>query len=71
MISSQNKEIFGVFNLVGEQQANRLQGLLSPVHIVAEKEVIGLGRKSTILKETEEVVVLAVDVAWLCEREGD
>jgi len=33
----QQEEIQGVLDLIGEQQADRLQGLFTPVHVIPEK----------------------------------
>ena len=60
---------FVKLHLVGEEQADRLQALLSPVHIVPKKEVVGLGRKAAVLEQAQQVGVLAVDVTWrTCAR---
>jgi hypothetical protein len=64
VVSSQDKEVFGVFNLVGEQEANRLETLFASVDVVSEKEVVGLGRESTILEKTQQVVILAMNVTY-------
>ena len=40
VISSQEEEIFRVLNLIGEQQTDDLQILLSSVHIVAEEKIV-------------------------------
>ncbi len=50
VISSKNEEVFWVFDLVGEQEANGFQTLLSTVHVVSEKQVIGFRRESTVFK---------------------
>ena len=36
--------------------------MLSPVHVVAEKEIVGFWRESSILEEPQKVVVLPVYV---------
>ncbi|KAG7267269.1 hypothetical protein CRUP_014998 [Coryphaenoides rupestris] len=46
----------------GQQQADGLQGLLAPVHVVAQEQVVGLWREAAVLKEPQQVRVLAVDV---------
>ena len=70
MVASKKKEVFRILDLVGEQQADCLQGLLAPVDVVAEEEVVGVRREATVLKETEEVCVLSVDVSCEGGREG-
>jgi len=37
VISTEQEEIQWVLDLIGEQQADRLQGLLAPIHVVPEK----------------------------------
>ena len=62
MIPAQEEEVLGVFDLVGQQKADGLQGLLAPIHVVAEEEVVGLGREAAVLKQPQQVCVLTVDV---------
>lgn len=64
MVSSQQKEIFWVFDLVRQQQADGLQGLLASVYIVAEEQVVALWWEATIFKKPEQVIVLPVDITW-------
>lgn len=40
MISSQQKEVFGIFDLVCEQKDDGLNGLLASVNIISKKEVV-------------------------------
>jgi hypothetical protein len=63
VVAAQDKEVLGVLDLVGEQQADGLERLLAAIYVVAEEEVVGFGREAAVLEEAEEVIVLAVDVA--------
>lgn len=63
VVAAQDEEVFGILDLVCEQEANGLERLLTTVDIVAEEEVVSLGREAAILEETEEIIVLAVDIA--------
>lgn len=63
MIATQNEEVLGILDLVGEEQADGLEGLLATVDVVAQEQVVGLGGEATILKQTQKIVVLAVDIA--------
>ena len=63
MVPSEQEEVFGVLDLVAQEEEDRLEGLLPAVDIVAEEEVVGRGGESAHLKEADEVRVLAVDVA--------
>jgi hypothetical protein len=68
VVTSQNEEVLGVLDLVGEEQADGLKGLLTSVDIVTEEEVVGLGREATVLEESEEIVVLSVDITADLDR---
>lgn len=63
MVAAQDEEVLGVLDLVCEQQADGLKGLLATVYVVAKEEIVGLRRKTTILEEPQEIVVLAMDIA--------
>ena len=43
MVATQNEEIFGILDLVGEEEAYNLEGLFASIDVVAEEEVVGLG----------------------------
>lgn len=62
MVAAQDEEVLRVLDLVCQQQADGLQGLLATVHVVSEEKVVGFGRETSVLEQTEEIVVLAVDV---------
>ena len=63
VISPQNEEVFGVLDLVRQQEAYCFEGLLATVHVVAQEYVVGLWREAAVFKKPEEVVILTVDVA--------
>ena len=62
MVAPQDEEVLGVLDFVGEQEPDGLEGLLAAVDVVPEEEVVCFWWKSTIFKQTEEVIVLAVNV---------
>lgn len=68
VVTSQDEEIFGILDLVGKQKADGLERLLASVYVVAKEEVVGLGREATVLKESEKIIILAVNVAANLER---
>lgn len=71
MVAAQNEEVLGILDLVGQEQADGFQRLLSTVDVVTKEEVVRLGREATVLEQTQQVIVLAVDVAAnLLGREG-
>jgi len=63
VISAKDKEILGVFDLVGEEQADGLEGLLATVDVVAEEEVVGFGGEAAILEEAQKIIILSVNIA--------
>jgi hypothetical protein len=50
MVTAENEEVFWVLNLVREEQANSLERLLTPIHIVAQEEVICFWWESAVFK---------------------
>ncbi len=62
VVPSEQEEVFRVLDLVGEEEADGLQRLLPAVHVVPQEKVVGLWREATVLKQPQEVRVLAVDV---------
>ena len=62
MVATQQEEVLRVLNLVGQQEADRLQRLLPPVYIVTQEEVVALWGEAPIFKESEQIIVLPVDV---------
>lgn len=53
MISSEQEKVLRVFDLVSQQQADGLQGLLASVDIVPEEKIVALRWKATIFKEPQ------------------
>lgn len=62
VVSTQHEEILWVLDLVCKQQTYRLQGLFAAVDVVAQEQVVTLGRKAAILKQSQQVVILTMDV---------
>ena len=62
MVAPEQEEVLWVFDLVGQQQADGLQGLLAPVHVVPKEQVVGFWGEASVLKQPQQVCVLAVDV---------
>jgi hypothetical protein len=62
VISSEDKEIFRVFDLVGEQQTYCLKTLFSSINIISQEKVIGIWWKPSVFEQTEKIVVLTVNI---------
>ena len=67
VVATQQKEVFWVFDLVGQQQTDGLQRLLPSIHVISQEEIVRLRRKTTVLKQPQQVCVLTMDIA--CEDE--
>jgi hypothetical protein len=59
VVAAEDEEVFGVLDLVREQEANSLERLLAAVDIVSKEEVVGLGRLSKVKARTGQCVHLA------------
>jgi hypothetical protein len=68
VVSTQNEEVLGVLDLVRKEKADGLERLLATVDIITEEKVVGLRRETAVFEETEEIVVLAVDITANLER---
>lgn len=42
MVAAQQEKVFRIFDFVGKEQANNLERLLAPIHVVSQKKVICL-----------------------------
>jgi hypothetical protein len=62
VVPTEQEEILRILDLIGQQQADSLQRLLAPVHVVTQEKVVALWRETAILEQPQKVIVLAVDV---------
>jgi hypothetical protein len=60
VVAAKDEEVLRVLDLVCQKQANGLQRLLSTVYVVSKEQVVGFRRKSAVLEQSEEIIVLAV-----------
>jgi hypothetical protein len=63
VVATEDEEVLGILDLICEQKADGLEGLLATVDVVAKEEVVGLWGKATIFEQSEQVVVLTVNVS--------
>jgi hypothetical protein len=68
VVSTEDKKILGVLDLVCQQQADRFQTLLSTIHIISEKDVVGLWGEPTVFEKAKQIVVLPVYVTTNLDR---
>lgn len=64
VVPTEQEEVLRVLDLIGQQQADGLQRLLAPVHVVPQEQVVALWREAAVLEQPQKVIVLAVDVTW-------
>ena len=50
MVAAQHEKVLGVLDLVGQHQADVLNRLFSPVHIVSEEQIVGVPGKTSVLE---------------------
>lgn len=62
VIPTQETQVVGVSDLVGQQKTNRLEALHRAVNVVPEEQVVTLGGKATHFKQAQEIRVLAMSV---------
>lgn len=62
MIPTEDEEVFWVLDLVREEQANGFKGLLASVDVVPKEEVVCFGWKSSVFKQAEKIVILAMNI---------
>lgn len=68
MVSSEDEEVFGVFDLVREEQADGLEGLFSSIDVVTEEKVVGFWGEPAVFEKPQEVVVLPMNVTYKHRR---
>jgi hypothetical protein len=69
MVAAEEEEVLGELDLVAKQEQDCLKGLLSPVDIVAEEEIVGLRREAAHLEHADEIGVLNCQHENAPERE--
>jgi hypothetical protein len=62
VVTTKQEEVLRVLDFVAEKETYCLDGLLSSVDVVSQEEVVGLGWEASILKNAQQIIVLAVDV---------
>lgn len=62
VVTSEEENLVGVADLEGEKQAYRLQALFPTINVVPEEEVAGRGWIASVLEQSEQVLVLSVDI---------
>lgn len=70
VVAAEEEKVLWVAQLVAKEEEEGLERLLAAVHVIAEEQVVTVGREAAHLEQTDQVGVLAVDVAyyfdWRC-----
>ena len=68
MVSTKDEKVFRILDLVCEEEAYGFEGLLTPVDIIAEEEVVCFWWETPIFEKSQKVIVLTMNVT--CEHTG-
>lgn len=68
VVAAEDEEILRELDLEGKNEADGLQTLFATIDVVSKEEVVRSGREATVLEQTEEIVVLAVNVTADLDR---
>lgn len=52
VVATQDEEVLGILDFVGQQQTDGLKRLLATVDVVTEEEVVRLWREAAVLEQT-------------------
>jgi hypothetical protein len=63
VVTTQHEKVLGILDLVRQEEADSLEGLLATIDVVAEEQIVCLWWESTVLEKSEQIVILTVDIA--------
>ena len=63
MIASQQEEVLRIFDFISKQQGNCLDRLLTSINIVSEEEIVGLRWETSVFKNSQQVIILAMHIS--------
>lgn len=70
VISSEQEEILGIFHFIRKHETDSLQTVLASVNIVAQKQIICFWWKSTVFKQSQQVLVLSMNITLYSVKMG-
>lgn len=78
VVTAEDEKVFWVLDLVREQEAYCLERLLASIDVIAKEQVVRFWWEASVLEQSEEIVILPVDVTlWthkllrMCRRRKD
>lgn len=63
MVPAEDEEVFWIFDFVCQKETDRLERLFTSIYVVSKEEVVSFRRESAVFKQTQEIVVLSVNIA--------
>ena len=63
MVAAKHEKVLRIFDLITHHQTHCFNGLFSAIDIISEEEIVRLRREPTILKKTQKIVILTMDIA--------
>ena len=64
MVAPKQEKILRILNLVAQKQSDRFNGLFAAVNVITKEQVVRLRWETTILKDSQQVVVLAMHITY-------
>ena len=64
MVAPKQENILRILNLVAQEQSDRFNGLFAAVNVITKEQVVRLRWETTILKDSQQVVVLAMHITY-------
>jgi len=62
VVAPEDEKVFGVLDLVGEEETDSLERLFPPIDVVAEEKIVCFWWEPAILEKSKEVIILTMDV---------
>ena len=62
MVATEEEKVLRILDLVRQEKAHSLEGLLATIDIISQEEVVGIGWETAIFKKSEQIVVLPVHI---------
>lgn len=62
MVPAEDEKVFRVLDFVRQQETDSLERLFTSINVVSKKEIVSFRRETAVLKQTQEIVVLSVDI---------
>lgn len=68
VVSAKQEEVFRIFDLVRQEQADRLERILSAINVVPQKQVVGRRWWTAVREEPQQVAELPMNVSTNLQR---